>query len=247
MSETSTILSRIGQWLGLRRHESDALPLQREVPADAAPEVPQRSPRRGLSLWRPWRRRDAAISALQQAFTSVTELTQAIRDSLEKQSRRQEEMMACFSRLLEVVQTLPEAQRLHGEALKSIGEQLQSQIRRDERLADILERVTEAHAGQRTAIEAVSGQVQMMGAQTEAIADNLRQLGTAIETLSRASESGSAVMQQLTDSIAARNADMQRALQRQSARLTLMLVVAAVASAAAIASAGVVGIMLLRR
>lgn len=246
MSESSTIIARIGRWLGLRRHEAGALPLEREVPADPAGEVAPRPPRR-LGLWRPWARREAVISGLQQAFASIAELTQTIRDNLERQGRRQEELLVGLSRLVEVVQTLPEAQRLHGEALRAIGEQLRAQMQREETLAEILQRVGDAHAGQREALEAVRSQVQAMGTQTEAIAGNLGQLGSAIETLGRASESSSALMQQLTDSIAARNGEMQRALERQSARLTLMLIVASVASAAAVAAAGVVGLLLLRK
>jgi len=87
MSET-TFLSRIGGWfkrsssttggengangdLPLSRHESDQLMETRST------------------FLRPWAKRDAAISNLQDGFNTLTDLMSTIKSNLEKQNERQ--------------------------------------------------------------------------------------------------------------------------------------------------------------
>ena len=58
---------------------------------------------------RPWAKRDAAIGQLQEGFNALTGLMSAVRDSLEKQNKRQDELMNVLSNLPEVMRSIPES------------------------------------------------------------------------------------------------------------------------------------------
>src|SRR5437667_211048 len=64
---------------------------------------------------RPWAKRDAAIHQLQEGFVTLTDLMGAIRDNLEKQNSRQDELLGALSQLPQVLQTLPENSCVHTE------------------------------------------------------------------------------------------------------------------------------------
>src|SRR5581483_4029500 len=147
MNEQSTLFSRIGGWFRKSNspHNGD-LPLS--DPGNATPVVVHRS-----SFLRPWAKRDAAIAQLQEGFTTLTDLMSGIRSNLEKQNERQAELMQYLSSLPQVLEQLPESNRVQGETLKAIHQQLASQNAQQSKLAEILDRVAETGGQQRELIE----------------------------------------------------------------------------------------------
>src|SRR5687767_14754820 len=88
------------------RKDSTTLPLEREVPSEGA--IAKVSAKR-TSFFRPWAKRDAAIASLREGMESLAGTIVSIRDNLEKQGRRQDEMLAYLSHLPEILHSLPEA------------------------------------------------------------------------------------------------------------------------------------------
>jgi hypothetical protein len=76
---------------------------------------------------RPWARRDQAITHLQEGFNTLTELMSAVRDGLERQGQRQDELIGYLAHLPQAIQSIPEANRVQGETLKAIHQQLTAQ------------------------------------------------------------------------------------------------------------------------
>src|SRR5437763_12175682 len=83
MNETKNVFSKIGDWFrGANGREMDL-----------RPDDPQQQIVRRNSFFRPWARRDAAINNLQNGFVTLTDLMSAIKDNLERQDHRNEELL----------------------------------------------------------------------------------------------------------------------------------------------------------
>src|SRR3954453_15203846 len=197
MSET-TFLSRIGGWfkrsssttggengangdLPLTRHESDHLMETRST------------------FLRPWAKRDAAISNLQDGFNTLTDLMGTIKSNLEKQNERQTELMGYLSSLPQVMEMIPETNRLQSEALKAIHIQLQGQNAQQERLATILESMGRGSGEQRKMLVQIAERVEAARDTDERISDNLNNVSNAMQTVVRSSQSSAEVMQQMRE------------------------------------------------
>lgn len=242
MSNQTSLFSRIGRFFR-RDGNVDVLPLEKE--ADRNEMVPVTPPR--LSIFRPWAKRDASMNAVREAVSTLSELMTSIRDNLDKQGRRQDEMMGYLAHLPELMQALPEAQRMQAEAMRVIGQQLQQQTAQQNRLGEILEKVGASHSDQSEILENLNGRVETLGQQNQAISDNLRQVGTAMENVTRNSESGTQALRLMNETLGSREGEIQNTLRRQNTRLTVLMAVAIALSAAALIAAGVFGFMLLKK
>src|SRR5438132_987383 len=159
------------------KRSSETLPLEREVDRG---EIARVSAKR-TSFFRPWAKRDAAIASLREGMESLAGTIVSIRDNLEKQGRRQDEMLAYLSHLPEILHSLPEAHRIQAETLKGIGQQLQQQVAQQNRVGEILEKLTNAEADHGQTLEALKGELSAMAGHSDNVAQNLRQVGVAME------------------------------------------------------------------
>lgn len=256
-----TFLSRVSSWLKRKGNgngggRDSALPLERhahEMDREHHGDEPavgtmlDRVTVRRPSIFRPFARRDAAIQSLQSGFQSMADLMGTIRENLETQGRRQDQMLSYLSNLPEILQSLPETHKVQTETLKSIGQQIESQVEQQRRLTDILDKVSDSGTQQREFLEQLHGRVETLGETNEAISENLRQFGASMENVGKNTDSSAQILQQLRDNLNARDTEIQSILQRQNARLTIMLTVAIILSVASIAAVVVMGIMLARR
>jgi small-conductance mechanosensitive channel len=260
MNDQSTFLSRVSSWL--KRKPSDGeLPLERhardldrehgreqEHHGDVAVgTMLDRVTVRRPSIFRPFARRDHAIQSLQSGFSSLADLMSTIRDNLETQGRRQDQMLSYLSNLPEILQSLPETHKIQAETLKSIGQQLESQVEQQRRLTDILDKVSDSGSQQREFLEQLNGRVESLGENNEAISENLRQFGASMENVGKSADSSAQILQQLRDNLNSRDTEIQSFLQRQNSRLTIMLTVAIILSVASIIAVAVMGFLLLKR
>ena len=74
---------------------------------------------------RPWSKREGAAEQLQSGVAALTDLLNSVRDSLERQTKRQDEMMGYLSHLPQALQSLPESGRIQGEVLTGIQKQME--------------------------------------------------------------------------------------------------------------------------
>src|SRR4051812_8581187 len=172
--QTQGLLSRIGNWFrrsGNGIGSGDVHIIDR--PHGVNGGDPNTSIEARSSFLRPWARRDAAINQLQEGFTTLTDLMSSVRDHLDHQSKRQDELLGYLSHLPEALQQLPEANRMNGEALKAIHQQLANQNGNQEKLAEILEKLNTKGLEDREVLEEVRERVETMRKTDEAIADNL--------------------------------------------------------------------------
>ncbi|HEX2974168.1 MAG TPA: hypothetical protein VHP11_17675 [Tepidisphaeraceae bacterium] len=243
MSEQNNVFTRIGQWFKGFRPDGNTIPVEQQ-PAEPLAGQPVETHR--LSIFRPWARRDAAIVGLQHAFESLTDLMGTIRDNLEKQNQRQDEIISHLSRIPEALQSLPEAAHAQSQALKAIGDQLEQQVDQQNRLAEILTKVTEAGADQKDLLQSLHERAQEANQRNEAISDNLRQVGSAMADMGRNTESSAKVLQNVRECIDNRDTQFQQIIDRQNTRFTTLLIISISLATLALIAVAVVAFLLLR-
>jgi small-conductance mechanosensitive channel len=238
-----TFLSRIGKWFRPgsgsaddRRADNGAgdLPLMRDVSQSTVIEP------RGTFL-RPWAKRDAQIESLANGFNTLTDLMGTIRDNLEQQNRRQEELLRHMSHLPQVLQSIPESSRLHSETLRAISQQIEHQSGQQSKLADILGRIVEADQQQRSTLDALTDRVENLNQTDQSIAENLGNVGAAMQSVSKNSSASAAVLEQMRDNLNSRDGELERILHKQGNRFTTMLAVAIFLSISALVAVAVMG------
>lgn len=245
MSDQSTFIGRIGR-LFKRAPKSNGNSHDADMAADATqlddggddthgamPTESRTSIVEPRSL-RPWRNNSAAIGQLQQGFGALNELMTSIRDHMHEQGRRQEQLLGHLSALPRVLEMIPESNRIQGETLKAIHEQLVNQSEQQKTLGDILEKLGEAGGDHREVLEGVRERVEKLSEQDKAMADSLNNVGSAMQSVSQNASASTEVLGQLRDNMQSRDTDLERVLHRQGTRFTTMLAIAIFLSLAAL-------------
>jgi chromosome segregation ATPase len=211
------------------KRENSTLPLEREVHKG---EIEKVSAKR-TSFFRPWAKRDAQIASLREGMESLAGTIVSIRDNLEKQGRRQDEMLAYLSHLPEILHSLPEAHRIQAETLKSIGQQLQQQVAQQNRVGDLLEKISNSEMDQGQTLEQLKGEVERMGGHSENVSNNLRHVGDAMENVTRNSARNAQVLELMHENFENRSEEVERKLKTQGVLIVVLVVVAMLMAGAA--------------
>jgi hypothetical protein len=207
----------------------------------AAPEAAR------STFLRPWAKRDAAIVQLQEGFSALTGLMGAVKESLEKQSQRQDELMQVLGGLPEVLRSIPATGAAQTETLKAIADQIKEQNAQQRKIGDVLEKVSEAEETQKQILGAMKQRVDNLSDHDRTIAESLNGVGAAMQTVSQTSHSSAQVLEQMRDNVNAREGELQRMMHKQGSRFTAMLAIAIFLSVSALASVCVIGYLLMTK
>ena len=240
MNQQNTILSRIGSLFG-KKSSRGAGNGEMQLGDDTTQSLLE--PR--STFLRPWARRDAAIEHLQNGFDTLTDLMGGIKDHLDKQSQRHSELVNYLSHLPQLAQDLPEANRVQGETLRAIQQQIESQGTRADRLSEILDRMNTAGSEQGEMLHSLHERVESFRVQDQAIADNLSSVGSAMQSVSKNSTASAQILEQLRDNTSSRDGQLERILHKQNVRFTTMLAIAIFLSVAALVTVSVLGYLLI--
>jgi hypothetical protein len=238
-----TFLSRIGRWFrkdhaGEANGESGGQRLVGE-PASHSTAIER------TTFLRPWAKRDAAIQHLQDGFSTLTDLMTTIRDNLEKQNERQDELLGALSQLPQVLQTLPENSRVHNETLHAIRQQIESQSGQQEKLSAILTHIGQTTSEQRQMVDALRGRVEDLHKVDTTIADYLNNVGNSLKDVSSNTQASTKVLESMRENIQQRDEQMGQEMHRQGVRFTTMLATAIFLSIAALIAVCVMGYLIL--
>lgn len=260
MGEQNKFLSRIGSWF----RKTPAAPGEQPVNGDdsastliAEPEPESNGNGGGggdhndnrddqnheprVTFLRPWAKRDQAIDNLNRGIGALGDLLTSIRENMEKQSQRQEDLLSQLTGLPEALKAIPEAGRAQTETLKAIHEQIERQSTQQSKLGDVLERISQADLRQGSALDALHQTVSAMGEHDQAISGNLTSLGIALESITSNSQSSAQVLEQMRDGSNRRDGELERIIKRQNTRFTTLLSIAIVLSIAALTAVSAFG------
>ena len=190
------------------------------------------------SFLRPFAKRDQAMQNLADGFNTLTDLMGSIRDNLETQQERQNELLDHLKHLPETLKTIPEAQRGHTETLRTIHRQLENQHGQQERLGDILDQIGKSGLSQKESIDELQQRLEKMRETDAQVSENLGGVGRAIGEFSRTSTASTAVLEKMQAAMDRRNDDLEQVLAKQGSRFAWLMAVVVVISAVALAAAG---------
>jgi methyl-accepting chemotaxis protein len=214
------MMARIGSWF--KRKSPDEV-----AGTDLVPGT-------GNSILRPLNKRDQAIVNLQEGFNTLTDLMSTIKDNLNDQGRRQDELLKYLSALPKAIEGIPETNRLQVESLKAISSRLEQQTTQQNLIGEILGKLADNDAQQRSAVEDVRTRVENVAEQNKNIAENLSSVGSAMQTVSQNSSASAQVLEQVRDRIDKRDGQLERMMQKQAQRFTWLLSVAILLAVAAL-------------
>src|SRR4051812_43971817 len=192
VGEQQKFLSRIGSWFRKNGATAGDQPVAvEESDTDVISELqgggggdggndPQNEYEPRNTFLRPWAKRDQAIDNLNRGIGALGDLLTSIRENMEKQSSRQEELLGQLSGLPEALRAIPESGRVQGETLKAIHQQIERQSTQQSKLGDVLERISQADSRQGNALDALHQTVSAMNDHDHAISGNLQSLGVAL-------------------------------------------------------------------
>jgi valyl-tRNA synthetase len=232
MSANMAFLNRIGGWF--RRGKNGE-----EVPGDGATSI--------SVFRRPRANNEAVVARVQEGFTTLTDLMDGIRSNLAEGNQKQQQVLDYLAQLPEVVRSIPEQNRAHGEALRTIHQQLALQSESHARLANVLETMSNAGIAQREVLDDLQERIDRMRQTDQQIAENLNAVGGAMSEVSKSSSMSAAVLAEMRDGVNARDRDLERVLHRQGQRFTVLLIVAIFFSVAALVAVSVMGYLMLQR
>ncbi|MBV8780285.1 MAG: hypothetical protein JO353_02705 [Phycisphaerae bacterium] len=246
--EQAPFLTRLGSWFRKSTSPDDAAisaPPGSAPPKNADQDLPllnqvQRVPRPSDDVPRGWfgrpNKRDVAIAKLQDGFGNLADLLGTVRDNLQRQGERQDELLRILSHLPSALESLPEANRIHGETLKAIHQQIGQQGAHQEKLADILEKLGESSSENREVLDELGARMDHLRKTDQAITDNLSTVGENMAVASKHAATSAQVLEQMKENMHARDEQLQRMLQRNTHRFLVMMIISVVLAIAALAA-----------
>ena len=242
-ASSPNLLSRIGRWFRKDIPENgDSQSLVGHPGGHPSHAIETRT-----TFLRPWAKRDAAIHRLEEGFTTLTDLMGAIRDNLDKQNRRQDELLTALQHLPQVLNSIPESNRVQSETLQAIRQQIEGQSAQQERLGEILGKIGQNTGEQRQMVDALRDRVEEIHKTDTTIADYLNNVGNSMKDVTANSKTTSEVLGQMRDNLDARDGQIERVLHRQGVRFTTMLAVAIFLSIAALVAVSIIGYLMVTR
>jgi chromosome segregation ATPase len=239
MSDPS-MFSRISHWLkpAGRGNRLDDLPLEREAAQALADDGGRAIP--VTASLKSWGKREATLAQLQEGFNALNELVVAVKDNLDRQAERHDELLRVLRHLPDALRAIPETARTNAETLKVVGEQLQRSNGQYHRLSEVLEKVSESGAGQRKLLDVLCDRVDTISQHDRSLVDHMRSVSTAMAGVSQNTQTSAQVLDQLKDNARTRDVELQVILHRRGVRFTIMLSAAIGLSLAALGGVGVV-------
>ncbi|HEY0009176.1 MAG TPA: hypothetical protein VGB55_10670 [Tepidisphaeraceae bacterium] len=230
------LMSRVRSWFSRTSSDGSDLGLDSQLTHEPRP-----------SLLHPFAKRDAAIQSLQTGFVTLTDLMVGIRENLERQGQRNDELMQHLARLPAALEQLPESNRMQGETLRALHQELSQQNGQQQRLAEILDHVSKSSSSQSEVLEGLQERVDRMRQTDEQIASNLNDVGATMQELGRSTSTGAQILESLRDNMSSRDSELQQVLLRQGTRFTVMLSIAIFLSISALVAVAVIGYLLLMK
>lgn len=242
MGEQTGLLSRITSLFGRKnRINNDETSLDFGGQALQHPPVETRA-----SVFRPWARRDHALQNLSEGFVTLTQLMSGIKENLERQNARQDDLMRVLSQLPQMIEAIPETNRHQAEALKTIYQQLAQQNQAQTTLGEVLNRICDTSGEQKNLINSLNDQLDSLRQTDANISNNLASVGTAMQTLGQNSQSSVQVLERLQTNIGTRDEAMHQMMQKQDYRFNMVFYASIVLSIATLLSLAMVTYLALK-
>lgn len=215
MADSNGLLSRIATLFGRKNRIEEHL--SHDEPAPSRQLVEART-----SIFRPWARQNQALQSMSEGFVTLTQLMSGIKENLEKQNLRQDELLRFLSNLPAVIEQIPEANRSQAESLKLIYEQLGKQNQAQSTLGEVLNRICDTSGEQKKLIDQLNDQLDGIRQTDAAISSNIATVGTAMSSLGQSSQASAQALEKVQAGLAQRDEAIARLLEKQNQRFNMI-------------------------
>lgn len=218
MSEEVGFFGKIGRWFHRRFSSGDDLPL-----LTGETETTSSLVRRTFF---PWQRHEEGFSSLQNGLTSMSALMNSLRQYLDQQSARHDELLNYLSQLSSALQSIPDSGRVQGETLRVLHQQIAFQNAQHKQLSEMLRKVADSAGTQQEIAEALRERVETLSKTDEQVAETIRGMADSILVVSQQSQTNTLVLDRLRDNLVNRDGALEQAIRREHrwTRSTLLIV-----------------------
>lgn len=229
MSESQSFFGKVSRWFRRRFGAQEELPLLYGETETSTAIV--RRPLFGF----PWQKKEEDLTVLQAGLTSMTALMGSMRQYLDQQNARHDELLTYLSQLSQALQAIPDSGRIQSETLRVLHQQIAYQNAQHKQLSEMLRKVSESSGTQREIVELLRDRVETLYKNDQEIAETIGGMGGSITVVSQQSQTNTMVLERLRDNLVTRDGDLEKAIRKeqQKTRVT-MYVVGGVAVAALI-------------
>lgn len=174
----------------------------------------------------------------------------AVRDQLEVGSQAQAASLAAMreqiarastaqsEELLALREQLADGSSAQAQSLQNIRDQIAQGSAAQVRLCAALERLGSIQEGTGDALSSISRRIDQMDARDAAFTASMEKVSDAMQTVSRASETGAIVLERVETSISSRDEGVNRTLEKNQGKFNALMAVAISVSVAALATVG---------
>ena len=226
-SNQLSIIGRVSRWFKNRFSSEEDLPLlygQTEAPSDA-----------GRSLFAmPWGRKPQDLSVLQSGLSSMTALMTSLRQYLDQQNARHEELLTYLSQLSGALQSIPDSSRMQGETLRVLHQQIAYQNAQHKQISEMMRKMTDSSGTQHEMVEMLRDRVETLYKNDEQISQTIEQVGSSMTVVTQNSQTNTLVLERLRDNLVTRDGDLERSLRKQWQMVRVTLLVSVCVSLVAI-------------
>jgi hypothetical protein len=203
--------------------------------ADAEAVTPDKAP---VALSR-WNKRDQTLAKLQEGYEQVTRVVQEIQNHLVAQADRSERMCVSLEQLAQSVTELPSIGREQTQTLETMAARMEATNTRTQQMAESLSEVPKLARTQSETLTGINRHLEMASEQSVMTSQTLDKIGSAMGTLSTASQTQTERLRMIGDSTDEHMDLLTQMLARQNRRFVMLFVVTVVLAVAAIAAIAV--------
>lgn len=193
----------------------------------------------GTGLFRPFTRRSESTLSGGETVTALTDLLVSMREAIDRQGQRHEELMGTLAQLPKAMELVPENTRLQSEALAAIRQHLENQGTQARQMSTILEKVGQASVDQRRILDAVRQRLDALAEHDQKVAEHFNNFASALTTSADTTKLAGQVIEALKQNITERDEKLTQIIKVHQRRHTVLMVAAVVLSAAALVAATV--------
>ncbi len=171
---------------------------------------------------------------LQQSYDSLLDTVSQLRQSLDGQAKRQEELLNRLSTLPHAVETLPQTSKMQSDMLKVINERLGMHSEQQRKVSEVMNTLGASGKEQGAALESIREQIETGNEIDRQLVDSFNRFSMMIDRLHVANNHAVDCLQQVRDSYAHSSMQMQEWIEKSRSRNQWLIGGAFVLSAIAV-------------
>ena len=160
---------------------------------------------------------------LQQSYSALLETVQDLRNSLDGQARRQEELMARLGTLPHAVNALPQTSKMQSELLQVINERLALHAEQQRKISDSISSVTGSGKDYSKTLQAIREQIETGNEIDRQLVEAFNRFSIMIDRLQAANNSAVDCLRQVRDGYATSAMQMQEWVEKSRIRNTWLV------------------------